>query len=147
MSRALLAAASLVAIAAPMPAFAQEAETPLEVEEPVELADLTDKLSDPERQREVALMARAISEVLLDLPVAPLMEAMGQIAGEEAPMVEPGTTLRSLAPQAGRVPEEIERNLPRAMDAVSAMAGAAEIMLPQLRELAQRLEETIPQDR
>ncbi|QZD86758.1 hypothetical protein [Qipengyuania psychrotolerans] len=147
MSRALLAAASLVAIAAPMPAFAQETETPLEVEEPVELADLTDKLSDPERQREVALMARAISEVLLDLPVAPLMEAMGQIAGEEAPMVEPGTTLRSLAPQAGRVPEEIERNLPRAMDAVSAMAGAAEIMLPQLRELAQRLEETIPQDR
>lgn len=147
MSRALLAAASLVAIAAPMPAFAQDTETPLEVEEPVELADLTDKLSDPERQREVALMARAISEVLLDLPVAPLMEAMGQIAGEEAPMVEPGTTLRSLAPQAGRVPEEIERNLPRAMDAVSAMAGAAEIMLPQLRELAQRLEETIPQDR
>lgn len=147
MSRALLAAASLVAIAAPMPAFAQETETPLDVEEPVELADLTDKLSDPERQREVALMARAISEVLLDLPVAPLMEAMGQITGEEAPMVEPGTTLRSLAPQAGRVPEEIERNLPRAMDAVSAMAGAAEIMLPQLRELAQRLEETIPQDR
>lgn len=147
MSRALLAAASLVAIAAPMPAFAQDTETPLEVEEPVELADLTDKLSDPERQREVALMARAISEVLLDLPVAPLMEAMGQIAGEEAPMVGPGTTLRSLAPQAGRVPEEIERNLPRAMDAVSAMAGAAEIMLPQLRELAQRLEETIPQDR
>lgn len=147
MSRALLAAASLVAIAAPMPAFAQETEAALEVEEPVELADLTDKLSDPERQREVALMARAISEVLLDLPVAPLMEAMGQIAGEEAPMVEPGTTLRSLAPQAGRVPEEIERNLPRAMDAVSAMAGAAEIMLPQLRELAQRLEETIPQDR
>ena len=147
MSRALLAAASLAAVAAPMPAFAQDTEAALQAEESVELADLTDKLSDPERQREVALMARAISEVLLDLPVAPLMEAMGQIAGEEAPMVEPGTTLRSLAPQAGRVPEEIERNLPRAMDAVSAMAGAAEIMLPQLRELAQRLEETIPQDR
>lgn len=147
MSRALLAAASLAAIAAPMPAFAQDTEAPLQAEEPVELADLMDKLSDPERQREVALMARAISEVLLDLPVAPLMEAMGQIAGEEAPMVGPGTTLRSLAPQAGRVPEEIERNLPRAMDAVSAMAGAAEIMLPQLRELAERLEETIPQDR
>ena len=147
MSRALLAAASLAAIAAPMPAFAQDTEAALQVEESVELADLTDKLSDPERQREVALMARAISEVLLDLPVAPLMEAMGQIAGEEAPMVGPGTTLRSLAPQAGRVPEEIERNLPRAMDAVSAMAGAAEIMLPQLRELADRLEETIPQDR
>ena len=147
MSRALLAAASLAAIAAPMPVFAQDTEAALQVEESVELADLTDKLSDPERQREVALMARAISEVLLDLPVAPLMEAMGQIAGEEAPMVGPGTTLRSLAPQAGRVPEEIERNLPRAMDAVSAMAGAAEIMLPQLRELAERLEETIPQDR
>ena len=147
MSRALLAAASLVALAAPMPAFAQDTEASPQVEEPVELADLTDKLSDPERQREVALMARAMSEVLLGLPVAPLMEAMGQIAGEEPPMVEPGTTLRSLAPQAGRVPEEIERNLPRAMDAVSAMAGAAEIMLPQLRELAQRLEETMPQDR
>ena len=147
MSRALLAAASLAAIAAPMPVFAQDTEAALQVEESVELAALTDKLSDPERQREVALMARAISEVLLDLPVAPLMEAMGQIAGEEAPMVGPGTTLRSLAPQAGRVPEEIERNLPRAMNAVSAMAGAAEIMLPQLRELAERLEETIPQDR
>ena len=147
MSRALLAAASLAAIAAPMPAFAQDTEAALQVEESVELADLAGKLSDPERQREVALMARAISEVLLDLPVAPLMEAMGQIAGEEAPMVGPGTTLRSLAPQAGRVPEEIERNLPRVMNAVSAMAGAAEIMLPQLRELAERLEETIPQDR
>lgn len=148
MNRTMLGAALLAAVATPLPAFAQDSEPALPLaEDQADMKDLTDKLSDPERQRELALLARTLSEVVLDLPIAPLMEAMGQIAGEEPPMVEPGTTLRSLAPEANRVPEEIERNLPRAMDAISAMASAAEVMLPQLREMAERLEETIPQDR
>ena len=139
---------ALFAAVMPLPAFAQDAEllAPEEAEA-TSLEQMSDKLSDPARQQELAMMARAMGEVLLDLPLAPLTEALAEIAGEEAPAMDQGTTLRALAPEASRVPEEIERNLPRAMQAMSALAGAMEAMAPELRAMARRFEEALPQER
>lgn len=51
-----------------------------------------------------------------------------------------------MAPEAGRVPEEIERNAPRAMQAMSKMAGAMEVMMPALRDMAQQMKDRLPRD-
>ena len=139
---------ALVAAAMPLPALAQDAEllTPEEAEE-TSLEQMSDKLSDPLRQQELAMMARAMGEVLLDLPLAPLTEALAEIAGEDAPAMDRGTTLRALAPEASRVPAEIEKNLPRAMEAMGALAGAMETLAPELRAMARRFQQALPQER
>lgn len=134
-----------LALAAPLPLAAQSADEPvMEDEQPI--AEMTDKLADPEHQQEMAMMMRAMGEVLLDMPVAPMMNAMRDIAGGDMPEVAPNTTLRSMAPEAGRVPEEIERNAPRAMQAMSKMAGAMEVMMPALRDMAQQMKDRLPRD-
>lgn len=134
-----------LALAAPLPLAAQSADEPV-TEEQESLSDMTDKLSDPQNQQQAAMMLRAMSEVLLDMPVAPMMNAMRDIAGGDMPEVAPNTTLRSMAPEAGRVPEEIERNAPRAMQAMSKMAGAMEVMMPALRDMAQQMKDRLPRD-
>lgn len=69
-----------LALAAPLPLAAQSADEPvMEDEQPI--AEMTDKLADPEHQQEMAMMMRAMGEVLLDMPVAPMMNAMRDIAG------------------------------------------------------------------
>lgn len=143
-----LALTGFAALAAPLPALAQDAQllTPVEAEG-TSLEQMSDKLSDPVRQQELAMMARAMGEVLLDLPIAPLTEALADIAGEEAPAMDRGTTIRSLAPGSSRVPAEIEKNLPRAMEAMGALAGAMEAMAPELRAMAKRFEQALPPQR
>ena len=70
MRRHLLAAATLAAFAAPVPALAQDAdEAAFDERDGAGLTEMADSLSDPERQRELAMMLRAMSEVLLDLPI------------------------------------------------------------------------------
>ena len=137
-----------LALAAPLPLAAQSADEPV-TEEQESLSDMTDKLSDPQNQQQAAMMLRAMSEVLLDMPVAPMMNAMREagrdMGGEDMPEVAPDTTLRSMAPDAARVPEEIERNVPRAMEAMSKMAGAMETMMPALRDMARQMKERLPQ--
>jgi hypothetical protein len=146
MRKFALTTLSLAALAAPAPLLAQEADVP--PLEPVEgpETDLAEKFADPDYQRQTALMVRTMAEVLLDLPLAPVMEAAGDVAGEDAPDVDPDATLRSLAPGASRVPEEIERNLPRAMQAMGSMADAFEAMKPALRDMAERLKEALPEE-
>ena len=154
MLRHVIAALAPVAILAPAPLLAQDQadDAPLLLEEAdSDFSDMAERMQDPEKQREMALMLRTMSEVLLDLPLAPLMEAVGEasedLTGEEAPKVDPDATLRSVAPQADRVPEEIEKNLPRALDAMGSMAEAFGKMLPELQDMAARLKDTVPQTR
>ena len=142
MRRYLLPAFAVAALAAPAPLLAQDAQedAPQDVEaREVPFSAMAERMRDPGYQRDMALMLRTMSEVLLDLPLAPLMEAMGDVAGEEAPEVAPDATLRSMAPEADRVPEEIERKLPRALDAMGSMAEAFGTMLPALEQLAERM--------
>ena len=151
MRKIVVSALSATALAAPAPLLAQdeaEVDAPLALEQPdSDFSDMAERMQDPEKQREMALMLRTMSEVLLDLPLAPLMNSMSEIAGEDAPKVDPDATLRSVAPEAGRVPEEIEKNLPRALDAMGSMAEAFETMLPELQDMAARLKDTVPQTR
>jgi len=137
MKRLMLGAALM---AAPLPVAAQD----LPPAESEELTDLQATLSDPAKQQEIAATLRVLGEVLLDLPLAPLAEAARDITGEEMPEVSPDTTLRSMAPEASRLPEQLERNAPRAMAAMGEMSRAFETMLPALRDMAKRLEEHAP---
>ncbi|MBX7491999.1 hypothetical protein K3163_02110 [Qipengyuania sp. 1NDW9] len=146
MRKTLPLALSLAALAAPAPLLAQDADLPSpDLAEEEAKAELAEKFADPEYQRQTALMVRSLAEVLLDLPLSPLMDAMGQAAGEDAPEVAPGTTLRSMAPEAGRIPEEIERNLPRAMESMAALSEAFEAMKPALEDMAERMKEAAPE--
>ena len=56
-------------------------------------------------------------------------------------------TLRKMAPGAGDVSRQVERQLPRAMGAMAGMSTAIAGMLPQLRDIAERMREALPDDR
>lgn len=144
MRKFLIPAVLLGGLAAPLPAFAQDSDAPVDSGA---MSEMAERLSDPEQQHKMAMMVRAMSEILLDMPLAPMMEAMSEVAGEEAPAVDPDTTLRSMAPAADRVPEEIERNLPRAMEAMGKMAEGMDKMAPAMRRMAERMKEAFPETR
>ena len=133
----LLVGATL--FAAPLPAAAQD----VPLAERGALSDIETTLVDPAKQEEIAATLRVLGEVLLDMPLAPLADAVEQMTGETMADVTPNTTLRSIAPEASRVPEELERQTPRAMEAMGALTGALETMLPALRDMADRLEEAL----
>lgn len=148
MRKLVLTTLASTAILASAPAFAQDVDTaePTALEEQESpFSDMAERMRDPEDQRQMALMLRTMSEVLLDMPLAPLMNSVGEIAGEDAPKVDPDATLRSVAPQADRVPEAIEKNLPRALDTMGSMADAFEQMMPALEQMAERLKDAAPQ--
>lgn len=138
MSRILFAAA-LALVALPAPVLAQEAEP---VAAP--LAEFGDQMRDPAQQRETALMAQALAEIALDMPIAPLARAAAELAGDQAADIDPDLTLRKLVPGAGQASEALGRSLPQAMAAAGAMAEAAAEMAPQLRALAGRMRALMP---
>ena len=102
----------LGALALPAPAFAQP-DTDSTV---AALTDLGEQLRDPERQREMVLMMQAMTEVLLDMPIAPLAQAAADMADEKAQHIDPDLTLRQVAPEAGRIGTELMRTMLRAME-------------------------------
>ena len=142
-----LALVSLAALALPAaPAIAQaapEAHAPdtYEVETGESAAGrLAEKLRDPATQDRLAGMVAVMSEVLLDLPLAPMAEAVAEASGEDPADIDPDMTLRDMAPGADGLQDEIAEELPRMMDTMGTMAGAFETMLPALREMAERME-------
>ena len=153
MRKLILAIMATAALAAPMSLSAQEV---VEIGEPIhnqdasqDLSGFAERMQDPNTQRELALMVRTMGEVLLDLPIAPLVAAAGEMSedltGKDLPPVDPDATLRKIAPLSSRAPEEIERNLPRALNAMGSMAKALETMAPTLRDMAARMKTITPQ--
>jgi hypothetical protein len=130
-------ALAAVAAALPLPAMAQDHD--------VEAASrhIERTLSDPETQARMADSVAAMSDALLDVPVAPLMRAAAQMAGEDPADVPPDATLREVAPEADRLPSEIHEKLPRMMGAMAGMAGGVGAMAPALREMAARMKDAI----
>lgn len=110
------------------------------------LSDMAEQLGDPAKQREIGLMLQTVTEVLLDLPIAPLAQAVAEVAGKDPELVDPGMTVRSVAPEAGAIPEQIGENVPRAMRAMSGLAHGMEAMLPALRDLTERMGEATRAD-
>lgn len=135
--RRLILALPLLAIAAPA-----LAETPAEPG----LDRMARTLGDPARQQALARAMGAMSEALLDIPLAPILAPMAEAAGEDPRRIDRDATLRKMAPGAGDVPRQIERQLPRAMDAMAGMSGAFADLIPQLRDMAERMREALPAD-
>lgn len=135
--RTLIVSALLLALAAPLPALAQDAEeTTAEVER---------TLGDPAMQEAVAEGMAAASEALLDVPLAPLAKAVARAAGEDPEDVDPDMTLRSTSPGAQDVPARVREELPRVMGTMAGMAGGMGAMVPALREMAERMREAVEQ--
>ena len=109
------------------------------------LSDLGEQMRDPAYQRDMALMLQAMTEVLLDMPVAPLAQAAAEMAEEEARDIDPDLTLRRMVPQADRAGEEVARVVPRAMQAAGSMAQGLAAMTPLLRDMAARMRAIAPQ--
>lgn len=101
------------------------------------------RMADPVFQQELAVTLATLSQVLLDMPIAPLAQAAADIVGEETAAIDPDTTLRKIAPEASGVPGVIEQELPRAMERMAGMAGGIEAMLPALREAARQMEQAL----
>jgi len=139
----LLAVAALASTASP--AFAQD--VPASAPEAARHDDLADRMRDPEHQREVALMAQTMAEVLLDLPIAPLAQAAAQAAGDHARQIDPDLTLRKIVPDAGKLSEAIGRSTPQAMQAASTLAGAMAAMTPALRDWAKQMARALPEQK
>lgn len=109
------------------------------------LSDLGEQMRDPAHQRDMALMLQAMTEVLLDMPVAPLAQAAAQMADKEVRDIDPDLTLRRMVPQADRAGEEVARVVPRAMQATGSMAEGLAAMTPLLRNMAARMRAIAPQ--
>lgn len=142
MSKVLIAIAAAAA-AFPLPALAQDAPDDHQVE--AAAGHLKHTLSDPRTQERLADSAAAMGDALLDVPVAPLMRAAAQMAGEDPDAVPPDTTLRQVSPEADRLPSEIHDKLPRMMGAMAGMAGGLEAMAPALREMVARMKDAVAQ--
>lgn len=112
-----------------------------------ELGPLIETLSDPARQQSLAQTLAVLSEAFLDLPLAPMARAAAQAAGEDPEAIDPDMTLRQIAPDAERVPEELSARVPEMMGAMAGMAQGMEAMLPALRQMAQRMEQSLPDRR
>jgi hypothetical protein len=109
-----------------------------------ELDEVERALGDLARQHAMARALGTMAEIVLDVPLAPILRPLAEAAGEDPRRIDPDATLRKVSPGAGAVPRAIERQLPRAMDAVAGMSGALGAIIPQLRETADRLREALP---
>ena len=131
------------ALAAPLALFALAA--PAQARADSEMAPVIDALADPDRQAAMAQTLSTLSAMLLDLPLAPLARAAAQAAGEDPEDIDPQMTLRSMSPEAERVPEELSARVPHMMGAMAGMAEGMEAMLPALRQMAKRMEQSFPE--
>lgn len=140
----VLAVTSLAAV--PLPVLAQEQVEPEEteeaepaLEEPA-LEEMAERLSDPAEQVKLAAMLGTLSEVLLDMPVAPLLDAASRMPGADVPAVNPDATLRDIAgPETDQLPQQIAEKIPMLMGLMSGMAQNMEAMRPALTDMAEGL--------
>jgi len=139
-----ICAATLAAVSLPGPAFAQEDP---EAQERA-FADAVDTMADPAVQEQAALMAAMLVGAVMEMPVGPLAEAAAQMAGEDAPAIDPDARVRDLVgPQAANAPEIVAERLPEMMQAMAGMAGTFEQLLPQMRAIAENYAREMPGSR
>lgn len=136
--RRLLTSAAVVALAAvPVAASAEDMEDS-------GLGHMAETMSDPANQQQMALMLQAMSEILLDMPLAPMMEAMAEATGEDPGKVDKDATLRSMAPGSSALPSQIAEQTPRMMRAMGGMAKGMEKMAPAMRAMAEKMKDAMP---
>jgi hypothetical protein len=138
--RSLIVAVSLAALAAPLPALAQDVS-----DTEIASAEIERTLGDPATQDAMADGIAAASEALLDVPLAPMARAVARAAGEDPRYVDPDMTLRGVSPDTQDLPKRVRAELPRMMGAMAGMAGGIGAMVPALREMADRMREAVDQ--
>ena len=139
---AMLAATATGALFAAQPAAAQDAEAaaPLAAEE--NIAEVAEGLRDPAMQQLAIGVLGAMIEGLMEMPAAPLIEAVDRADGTLDDPVDPDTTLADLAgPDAAEIPARLSEELPAAMETAADMSESLTAMLPVLRQMAERLAE------
>ncbi len=145
--RAAMVTAAL-AVCAPLPALAQDAPPADAPPADAPLANVTERLADPATQQVAAVTLSTLVEALLDLPIAPLANAVRSADPDALPDIDDNTTVRQLAgPDAEDVPAVIRAELPRAMDMMAGMAAGFEALLPALKDMAEQFEQSVEEAR
>lgn len=138
------------------PALAQDAApTDDSATAPVESSDVVSTLRDPQVQATATAAAAILGELLLDVPVGPLVAVMDDTvdrladeAGTQPPArteVAPDATLRDLVgPQGDRMATELATRVPQAMEAAAEVAVAVEKAKPALGKLAAKMKRALP---
>ena len=130
-TRRLMSAAVLGALVlAPVPALARS-----------DAAKIAGQLRDPQMQGAMAAAVRAMSEAMLDMKIAPLLQAAEAVRDPyRARQVDPDMRLRDYAgPSAEEMPDKLSRRLPAMMGAMGGMAEAVEEMTPALKGMAKQM--------
>ena len=134
-TRRLLSAAMLGAIVlSPAPALAKS-----------DIGQIARQMRDPQMQGAMAAAIRAMSDAMLDIKIAPLLEAAEAMrdpdrARPDGYRVDPDTRLRDYAGRdAEDMPDKLSRRLPAMMGAMGGMAEAAEQMTPALKGMAKQM--------
>lgn len=136
----LTIAIPLAALLAPAPVLARD-----ESSAPGKAAEIAERLNDPLTQYVVAGMISAASKALLDIPVAPVVEAVEQASGRRVGHLPRDARLGDLAgADRERLRERIVSDVPRAMTAMGALASAAGEMAPALERAARSVRESLP---
>lgn len=143
MRRIILAATALPLACLAAPAFAQDIDD-APVAETETLDRMAQSLSDPVRQAQLAATLAALTEIVLDIPLAPIVEPLAEAAGEPAGRVDPDLTLRRMAPGSDDLSRTIQDNLPQAMDRMAAFSGSLAALVPALRDMAAQLDAALP---
>ena len=120
----------------------------------VALGGLSEKLSDPATQDEIAATVSVLSEILLALPLAPLIEPLAEATADVADLprrpVDPDLTLRRMSPRAGEVAQRVARDLPRTMDRMADASDGIAALIPALRDavrqIGERVETSLPRE-
>jgi len=110
-----------------------------------DVAQVAKQMRDPQMQGAVAAAVRAMSDAMLDMKIAPLLEAVETVrdplrdrSGYDR--VDPDTRLRDYAGRdAEEMPERLSRRLPAMMGAMGGMAEAVEEMRPALKGMARQM--------
>jgi hypothetical protein len=104
-------------------------------------ARMAETFGDPRTQATVSAAVRALSEAMLNLPVAPFLNAAEAFRDPYRPRaVDPDLTLGEIAgPRAESVPEDLSRRLPAMMGAMGGMAETVEAMTPALKGMAREM--------
>lgn len=127
---ACLAAAALL----PAPVMAQETES----------GEIAERLNDPMTQYAVAGMISAMSKAMLDMQIGPIMKAVEGATGRASDLPEDATVGDLAGTDADEMQDRLIETVPAMMASAGSMAGAVEDMLPQLREMAERMRDAIP---
>lgn len=101
---------------------------------------LAEQLDDPALQHSLSDAIAAMSEALLDMPVAPIARVMDAMGDPGARDIDPDATIGDLAgPDARRMPREVARKVPQMMGAMAEMSDAMAAMAPQLEAIGRRM--------